>query len=49
MKLRDITASNTMIFRSDVTLYGDWTKDAEKKDRMIVTQQIYQKQFDEFE
>ena len=46
MKLRNVVSSDSLIFESDVSLYGDWTTKEREKDRIVVKNNVYKKKED---
>jgi hypothetical protein len=40
MSLRNVVSSDSMIFQSDVSLYGDWTRSSASRDRLVVLNNV---------
>ena len=47
MSLRNAVSADSMIFESDISLYGDWTFGQQEENRVIVTNSIEQDREDE--
>jgi hypothetical protein len=47
MELRNVVSSDSMIFESDVSLYGDWTRGQQEGDRTIVGNELSDEREDE--